>query len=185
MTDETPDLMEMTADIVSAYVAANALASADLAAFIGKVHGALARIADGETAAPPSAPLKPAVSIRRSITPDHLISLEDGRSYRMLKRHLAKLGLTPEAYRNKWGLPKDYPMVAPTHAAARSALAKSLGLGRRPDTVTPIGKAAKTTARAASPAKAGPSAKGAKAGATKAAVPVPAPKRRGRAPTSV
>jgi predicted transcriptional regulator len=183
MTDETPPVMEMTADIVSAYVAANPLSPADLPAFIGKVHDALAQIASGETAAPPSEPLKPAVSIRRSITPDHLISLEDGRSYRMLKRHLAKQGLTPQAYREKWGLPKDYPMVAPTYAAARSALAKSLGLGRRAGTMASTGKAAKTTARAARPAKAG--AKGAKAGATKAAAPVPAPKPRGHPRTPV
>ena len=130
MADAAPVIIEMAANIVSAYVGANALPVADLPDFIRQVHDALAGISRGDVAAPTVEPLTPAVSIRKSITPDHLISLEDGRPYRSLKRHLAtKYGLTPQAYREKWGLPKDYPMVAPNYAAARSALAKTMGLG--------------------------------------------------------
>jgi len=192
MTDETPTVVDMTTDIVSAYVGANAIAPADLPGFIRQVHGALAGIARGETAAPPAEPLKPAISIRRSITPDHLISLEDGRAYKLLKRHLAKLGLTPQTYREKWGLRKDYPMVAPAYAAARSAQAKRLGLGRRAATAAPTKKtvakaaAAKTTTARANPttasaAKAGAKAASAKGGAARISSIRPGPKPRGRA----
>ena len=143
MADEAPVIIEMAADIVSAYVGANALPPADLPGFIRLVHDALSGLARAEVAAPTVEAPKPAVTIRKSITPDHLISLEDGRPYRSLKRHLAtKYGLTPQAYREKWGLPKDYPMVAPNYAAARSALAKTMGLGQG-------GRSAKTAAPAA------------------------------------
>jgi len=161
MADESPVIIEMAADIVSAYVGANALPPADLAGFIRQVHDALSGLARGEAAEPAVEALKPAVSIRKSITPDHLISLEDGRPYKSLKRHLAtKYGLTPQTYREKWGLPKDYPMVAPSYAAARSALAKSIGLGQG-------GRSAKTPAPAAKKN-------------TAKSVPKTAPKPRGR-----
>ena len=131
MAYEANEVIEMTAEIVSAYVGANALPLTEVADFIRQVHESLAGLAHGASAAPLVEPLKPAVPIRKSITPDRLISLEDGRPYTSLKRHLAtKYGLTPQAYREKWGLPKDYPMVAPNYAASRSAMAKTSGLGR-------------------------------------------------------
>src|ERR1700761_1811116 len=128
--DEKSDLIEMTADIVSAYVGANSVAAADLPALIHSVHNALV----GVSAAPDSgegAPKEPAVAVKRSITPDHLICLEDGRKFKSLKRHLrTKYNMSPEEYRSKWSLPKDYPMVAPNYAKARSELAKQMGLGQ-------------------------------------------------------
>jgi predicted transcriptional regulator len=97
------------------------------------VHSALVKIADGAGAAATPEPevLTPAVSIRKSMSPDHLICLDDGRRFKSLKRHLATLGMTPDQYRAKWNLPADYPMVAPNYAAARSALAKNMGLGQK------------------------------------------------------
>ena len=123
------EFTELTADIVSAFVANNAVAIGDLAKVIESVHGALAAL--GAPVAEPAAerPVPP-VSIKKSITADYLISLEDGRQYKSLKRHLSGRGLTPEQYRTKWGLPADYPMVAPSYAKQRSELAKALGLGR-------------------------------------------------------
>src|SRR5215203_4677993 len=126
-----PDYLELAADLVSAYVSHNPLPASDLPSLIEAVHTALRQVG-GETAEqPPEAPPRPAVPIRKSITPDHLISLEDGRPYQALKRHLATRGLTPEAYRAKWGLPPSYPMIAPNYAQRRSELAKSIGLGQR------------------------------------------------------
>jgi len=128
LTAET-DLIGMTADIVSAFVSNNAIAADALPHLIAGVHGALAGTT--QVAAPEPEPQTPAVSIRKSITPDHIICLEDGKPFKSMKRHLFnKYGLTPEDYRAKWGLPKDYPMVAPNYAAARSELAKSMGLGQ-------------------------------------------------------
>jgi predicted transcriptional regulator len=130
MTEET-SLIEMTSDIVSAYVGQNNIAAVDLPMLIQTVFKALNGVAEG--AAPEGAvePLKPAVPVRKSITPDYLISLEDGQHYKSLKRHLrAKYGMSPEQYRQKWNLPKDYPMVAPNYSASRSALAKTMGLGQ-------------------------------------------------------
>lgn len=130
MSDETSNLATMTAAIVSAFVGRNQIAAADLPGLIGLVNAALRGVETGE-AAPAAEPQKPAVSIRKSVTPDYLISLEDGRPYKSLKRHLrTKHNMSPQDYRDKWGLPKDYPMVAPNYSASRSALAKSLGLGR-------------------------------------------------------
>ena len=126
------DLSRMTARLVSAYVAGNAVPAAELPALIAAVAGALSRTATGVPVVPEPAPKPtPAVPVRRSVTPDHLISLEDGRKYRTLKRHLAGLGLTPDQYRRKWSLAPDYPMVAPSYARQRSEMAKSLGLGRK------------------------------------------------------
>jgi predicted transcriptional regulator len=118
-------LVELTADIASAYVSANNLAAHELPGLIRTIYGALA--SDGEE---PPAPQRPAVPIKKSVTDDYLICLEDGRRFKSLKRHLrSSFGLSPEDYRAKWGLPKTYPMVAPAYAAARSSLAKGMGFG--------------------------------------------------------
>ena len=124
-------VIAMTADIVSAFVANNNVAANDLPSLITNTHAALSGISTGETPQAPAAKQEPAVSIRKSISPDFLICLEDGRKFKSLKRHLrTKYNLSPEEYRAKWGLPKDYPMVAPNYAKARSDLAKSMGLGQ-------------------------------------------------------
>lgn len=121
----------LTADIVSAYVANNHVQATEVADLIANVHQILVRLGQAPAVAV-APPLQPAVSIKKSITPDYLICLEDGKQFKSLKRHLStKYNLTPEAYREKWGLPVDYPMVAPSYAEARSALAKNMGLGRR------------------------------------------------------
>ena len=128
--DEKSEVIEMTADIVSAYVGNNSVAAADLPNLIQSVHRALAGISTGSDVQE-VAPKEPAVPVRRSITPDHLVCLEDGRKFKSLKRHLrTKYNMSPEEYRAKWGLPKDYPMVAPNYAKARSDLAKQMGLGQ-------------------------------------------------------
>ncbi|MER8929467.1 MucR family transcriptional regulator [Mesorhizobium sp. M0220] len=136
MTEEADNnidnLIELTADVVSAYVSNNPIPVGDLPALIAQVHAALKGTAGRVSAEEPGV-LKPAVPIRKSVTPDYIISLEDGKKFKSLKRHLSThYGLTPDGYRAKWGLPADYPMVAPNYAAARSALAKTMGLGRKP-----------------------------------------------------
>jgi predicted transcriptional regulator len=128
--EEKSALVDLTADIVAAYVSANNVTAAELPGLIRSVHGALGGVANGATA-PEAAPKEPAVPIKKSITPEFLICLEDGRKFKSLKRHLrSKYGMSPEDYRAKWGLPKDYPMVAPNYARARSDLAKRMGLGQ-------------------------------------------------------
>jgi predicted transcriptional regulator len=124
------DLTSITADIVSSYVANNAVHRADLPAVIASVHAALQGLVTPKQIEPEKQ-LQPAIPIRRSITPDYLVSLEDGKKYKTLKRHLGKLGLTPAQYRAKWGLPDDYPIVAPNYALRRSELARSSGLGQQ------------------------------------------------------
>ena len=125
------NFIELTADIVSAYVANNTVAATEIPALINQVHGALMRVSSGQGEAP-TEPLKPAVPIKRSITAEHIICLEDGKKFKSLKRHLrTQYNMTPEQYREKWGLPPDYPMVAPNYAAARSQLAKQMGLGQQ------------------------------------------------------
>jgi predicted transcriptional regulator len=129
MSDEQPDFLGMSADIVSAYVTRNHVAPSELANVIKAVHGALSAI-NAEVAAGPELK-EPAVPVKRSVTPDGIVCLEDGRKFKSLKRHLrTKYNLSPEDYRAKWNLPKDYPMVAPNYAAARSELAKAAGLGQ-------------------------------------------------------
>lgn len=128
--DEKSEVIEMTADIVSAYVGNNSVSAADLPGLIQSVHRALAGISTGSEPVE-AAPKEPAVPIRRSVTPDHLVCLEDGRKFKSLKRHLrTKYNMSPEEYRTKWGLDKNYPMVAPNYAKARSDLAKQMGLGQ-------------------------------------------------------
>ena len=125
------DLTSLTADIVSAYVANNAIGGDKLPDFIGSVYVALSK-ASVQAIEPEKIELKPAVAIKKSVTPDYIICLEDGKQFKSLKRHLkSHYDLSPEDYREKWGLPHDYPMVAPAYAAARSDLAKTFGLGRR------------------------------------------------------
>ena len=120
----------MTTEIVSAYVGNNSVSSTDLPGLIQSIHRALSGVSQPLEAVD-SAPKEPAVSIKKSITPDFLICLEDGRKFKSLKRHLrTKYNLSPEDYRARWGLPKDYPMVAPNYARARSDLAKQMGLGQ-------------------------------------------------------
>ncbi|MDX8495155.1 MucR family transcriptional regulator [Mesorhizobium sp. VK22B] len=140
MSDEKDTiLIELTADIVSAYVQKNSVPVSGLPDLIASVNSALSNIGKPATLEAPE--LKPAVNPKRSVFPDYIISLEDGKRYKSLKRHLsANYGLTPDEYRAKWGLAKDYPMVAPSYSATRSALAKSLGLGRK------VEKAPKTKA---------------------------------------
>ena len=122
--------VEIVGEIVAAYVSHNALSAADLPKLIADVFGAVKDL--GTPPAPePAAQPTPAVSIRRSITPDYLVCLDDGKKFKSLRRHLAALGMTPEQYREKWGLPADYPMVAPNYSSTRSAMAKSFGLGRK------------------------------------------------------
>lgn len=125
------DLVEFSTEIVSAYVSHNAISPTDLPKLIGDVHAALKALQAEETA-PPVEEKKPAVSVRKSVTPDYIICLEDGKKFKSLKRHLrTHYNLSPEEYREKWGLPSDYPMVAPSYSATRSKLAKVNGLGRK------------------------------------------------------
>jgi predicted transcriptional regulator len=125
------ELVDMTAEIVSAYVGNNTVGAAELPALIQQVYSALVDATSGEVAHTLEN-LKPAVPIKKSITPDHIICLEDGKKFRSLKRHLrTHYDLSPEEYRVKWGLPSDYPMVAPNYAKARSELAKKMGLGQK------------------------------------------------------
>ena len=122
-------LIEMTAELVAAYVIKNHVRAAELPGLISTVHASLAGMASGPEPVPEPAKLVPPVSIKKSVTDDYIISLEDGKQYQSLKRHLAGHGLTPAEYRTKWSLPADYPMVAPGYSKKRSELAKSIGLG--------------------------------------------------------
>ena len=125
------DLIDLAAEIVSAYVSNNSVPAQDLPNLISDVHRALSGTREGVLAPEPE-PLKPAVNPKKSVFPDYIICLEDGKQFKSLKRHLrTHYDLSPEEYREKWGLPADYPMVAPNYAAARSALAKKMGLGQQ------------------------------------------------------
>lgn len=125
------DLIELSTEIVSAYVSHNAVSPTDLPKLISEVHTALRALQGNETPAPVEE-LKPAVPVRKSVTPDYIVCLEDGKKFKSLKRHLmTHYGQTPDQYREKWGLDPSYPMVAPNYAAARSQLAKKMGLGRK------------------------------------------------------
>jgi predicted transcriptional regulator len=150
--------IELTADIVAAFVANNALPIADLPSLIQSVHAALAQLASGPAISAPLVEKKePAVSIRKSITPDYLFCLDDGKKFKSLRRHLSTLGMTPDQYRAKWSLPADYPMVAPNYAAVRSEMAKRIGLGQMRKNA-----AAAKKASAAAPSKRGRPAKASK-----------------------
>ena len=128
---ENSELVELTAEIVSAYVSNNDVRPGELPKLIAEVHAALVRAPQGP-AQPEPEPQAPAVSVRRSVTPDYIFCLEDGKGFKSLRRHLqSEHGMTPDEYRAKWGLRKDYPMVAPSYAEARSTLAKAMGSGRK------------------------------------------------------
>ena len=132
MADEfaSRNFVELTADIVAAYVRHNPVSASDIPSIIGQVHSALAAISGARKPAQVEPP-KPVVSVKRSITPDYIVCLEDGKKLKMLKRHLrSTYNMTPDEYRHRWGLGPDYPMVAPNYAAQRSAFAKKIGLGR-------------------------------------------------------
>src|SRR5689334_20947183 len=133
MSDQVAaDVLGLTAQIVSAHVSNNQVGTDALPPLIQSVYGALSTAGHAQPAPAPARP--PAVPIKRSVFPDHIVCLEDGKKLKMLKRHLqTSYGLSPEAYRAKWGLPRDYPMVAPNYAATRSGLAKKIGLGRKPE----------------------------------------------------
>ncbi len=129
--EDNSQLLEMTADIVSAYLGANTVQPSEVPGLIASVHAALSQVSGGVVEPEPE-PKEPAVPVRKSITPDYLICLEDGLKFKSLKRHLrSSYGMTPEEYRAKWNLPHDYPMVAPNYAQHRSQLAKQIGLGKQ------------------------------------------------------
>jgi predicted transcriptional regulator len=130
MNEKSSNYIELTADIVSAYVSNNTVPASDISVLISQVHSALLRVSNGQGEVV-SETLKPAVAVKKSITPEFLICLEDGKKFKSLKRHLrTQYNMTPEHYREKWGLAPDYPMVAPAYAERRSAFAKQIGLGR-------------------------------------------------------
>lgn len=132
MDNNRSELIDLTAEIVSAYVGNNMLRATDLPQLIQEIHTALNEISSSQGMVS-GEPQKPAVNPKRSVHPDYIVCLEDGLKFKSLKRHIrTKYDLTPDSYRRKWGLPADYPMVAPNYAKARSALAKKMGLGRKP-----------------------------------------------------
>jgi MucR family transcriptional regulator, transcriptional regulator of exopolysaccharide biosynthesis len=134
MSDANTDvnLIEMAAEIVSAYVRNNSVPATDLPSLLQSVHNSLGSIVNGPQQEPVKEPAVPKVPVKKSVTDDFIICLEDGKRFKSLKRHLhSEHGLSPQEYRAKWGLSKDYPMVAPAYANARSSLAKTLGLGRK------------------------------------------------------
>ncbi|WEK03215.1 MAG: MucR family transcriptional regulator [Candidatus Devosia phytovorans] len=138
------DLVETASRIVSAYVSNNHVAPEDLTNLIKSTHQTLVQLSRPEPEPVPELP-SPAVSVRKSVTPDFIVCLEDGRKFKSLRRHLSKLGMTPDEYRLKWGLPESYPMVAPNYSAHRSALAKQNGLGREATASKPRGRKKKLT----------------------------------------
>lgn len=148
--DASGAFIEVIADIVSAYVSNNSVRVADLPDLIASVHQSIQALAVGPVEVAPSAPPTPAVPIKKSLTQDYIICLEDGKKFRSLKRHLGTVyGMTPDEYRQKWGLPSDYPMVAPGYSEIRSKLAKDIGLGQqRADAPTEEPKKAEPRARA-------------------------------------
>jgi predicted transcriptional regulator len=133
MTDDSANAahyIALASDIVSAYVSKNAVPVSELPGVISAVHAALSGLANAKAAEKPAEPLTPAVPVKKSVSADYIICLEDGKKFKSLKRHLrTRYNMTPDEYRTRWGLPSDYPMVAPSYAAARSELAKSMGLG--------------------------------------------------------
>jgi predicted transcriptional regulator len=169
----SPNYIELAADIVSAYVSNNSVPATDLPVLLNSVYAALTKTAQGQKEEP-KAELVPAVSVRKSVTPDAIICLEDGKSFKSLKRHLrTTYDMTPEQYRMKWSLPADYPMVAPNYAKARSELAKTMGLGQQRRKSKDL---TETAANDGAPAK--PKRAAAKAAAISDEVTAPAKARR-------
>ncbi len=135
--EQSPELLEHTTKIVAAHISHNAMPAADLPGLIATVHETLAKLGTEEAAGKP----KPAVPIKQSVKPEYIVCLEDGKKHKVLKRHLKTAhGMTPTEYRERWGLPRDYPLVSPNYTKQRSQLAKNIGLGR-----TPVIKAKKPT----------------------------------------
>ena len=129
---DAKSFVDLTAEIVSAYVGNNTTAASEIPGLIAQIHAALLRVANGGSGELQAEPARPAVSVKKSMTPDYLVCLEDGKRFKSLKRHLrSQYNMSPEQYREKWGLPVDYPMVAPNYAVARSQLAKKMGLGQQ------------------------------------------------------
>jgi len=189
----TSNPIDLAAEIVTSFVSNNSVPRGQLPALIEAVHAAVKTLADGgKVAAAVSEPPTPVVPVRKSVTPDYLICLDDGRRFKSLRGHLATLGMTPEQYRAKWSLPSDYPMVAPNYAAQRSALAKKIGFGLRekPIAATPPPSPGKIEAATVPPVSADPidaaahnaasRAKTKTKGKSKVAVP-PAKRKSGRA----
>jgi predicted transcriptional regulator len=137
MSDQAAtDILGLTANIVSAHISKNQVHTDVLQLLIQSVYRSLSTVGEAQVA--PPTPQTPAVPIKKSVFPDYIVCLEDGKRLKMLKRHLqTSFGLSPDAYRAKWGLPRDYPMVAPNYAATRSGLAKKIGLGRKPAAIEP------------------------------------------------
>jgi len=128
----TNKFIDQTASIVAAYVSHNSVAADQLPILIAKVHAALSEVSNGQSAPLEETELKPAVPVKKSVTPDYIICLEDGKKFKSLKRHLrTQYKMSPEQYRERWDLPADYPMVAPNYARTRSQLAKKMGLGQQ------------------------------------------------------
>lgn len=149
------DILELTASVVAAYVGNNRVSTAEISDLIASVHQSFGSLGTVPAAAPEPAALVPAVPIKKSVTPDYIICLEDGKHFKSMKRHLmTKFGMTPNDYRRKWGLPSDYPMVAADYATRRSTLAMNFGLGRKkapvdePETEKPARKASRKNADA-------------------------------------
>ena len=129
--EQSPELLELTTKVVAAHVTNNPIAVTDVPGLIATVHQALAALGPKEAASRP----EPVVSIKQSVKPEYIVCLDDGKKLKMLKRHLkTAYNMTPDDYRKRWGLPRDYPMVAPNYAKQRSELAKKIGLGRKPGT---------------------------------------------------
>lgn len=145
---ERANTAELAAEIVAAFVSHNSLPVAELPGLIASVDAALRKLSGAQPSSPPTNKPEPAISVRKSVTPDFLVCLDDGKMFKSLRRHLAKLGLTPEEYRAKWDLPVDYPMVAPNYAAQRSAMARKMGLGQARKKPAPNGGGRKAKARA-------------------------------------
>ena len=148
-----PELLDLTTAIVVAYAGSHTLPASELPGLIGSVFGALRKLSTVAEPAPSAEALVPAVPVRKSVTPEYLVCLEDGRRVTLLKRYLAtRYNMTPAEYRQRWNLPDDYPMAAPSYAAMRSKMAKDLGLGRKPAATTPVPAPAPVTASEPAPA---------------------------------
>lgn len=164
MEDRELDLITLTSNIVSAYVSHNTIVAENIPSFISAVHSALNN-ANTHGAEKPKEELKPAVPIKKSVTPDYIVCLEDGKKFKSLKRHLrTRYDMSPEQYREKWGLPHDYPMVAPVYAATRSQLAKTMGLGQRRQAAASAQELSSSSSKGASSSR---RPRGARAGAKK------------------
>lgn len=144
LDEHNEELVRLTSDVVAAYISNNAVPVSSLPSLISDIHASLSKLGAAPSA-PFEEPKKPAVPIKKSVTDDYIVCLEDGKEFKSLRRHLSTHhGMTPDEYRAKWGLPADYPMVAPAYAAVRSAMAKKMGLGRKPAPEVTPAKAKRT-----------------------------------------